>query len=228
GDETGENGRVWRVYRDRATANDEVIIGSWNGTLDVLLIFAGLFSAVATAFLVEAQQLGPDQTKYLTAAFIAVHLNQSIQDSKFNPNAYVAPVSIRWATGLWLASLVIALMVALLAILAKQWLAEYGSRKRGAAASDRDWAMRHVKLYQGIRTWKVHAFIGALPIALHASLFLFLGGLVNYFWSINIAMAVFTLATTGAGFIIYVVAIVAPIRWPECPTGTPSLTRFLG
>ncbi|KAH7102107.1 hypothetical protein BKA62DRAFT_701474 [Auriculariales sp. MPI-PUGE-AT-0066] len=121
GEEAGADARVWRVYRDRASDVDEDIIGGWNKTLDVLLIFAGLFSAVATALLVEAQkQLEPDQAKYLTAAFLAVHLNQSISDDRFNPATYAPSLQARWVAALWLVSLVIALVVALLAILAKQ------------------------------------------------------------------------------------------------------------
>ena len=39
GEETSENARVWRIYRDRANDEDQDVIDGWNKTLDVLLIF---------------------------------------------------------------------------------------------------------------------------------------------------------------------------------------------
>ncbi|KAH7102100.1 hypothetical protein BKA62DRAFT_155021 [Auriculariales sp. MPI-PUGE-AT-0066] len=226
GSEGGDNARVWRVYRERANDTDEDVIGGWHSTLDVLLIFAGLFSAVATSFLLEAQgQLEPDQTQYLVAAFLAVQLNQSIADDRFNPEAYVVPLSAQWITALWLVSLVIALLVALLAILAKQWLGEYSSRLRAPTASHRHWATRHVALHTGLDRWKLDAFIGALPVALHVSLFLFLAGLVLYFWSSSVKVALVTLVMTASVFVFYIGTMIAPLLWSDCPTQIPLLRQ---
>ncbi|KZV79385.1 hypothetical protein EXIGLDRAFT_757013 [Exidia glandulosa HHB12029] len=64
-----ENARVWTVYRDEAAIRDEAMLDGWNKTLDILLIFAGLFSAVATAFIVESYKLlQPDYTEYAARA----------------------------------------------------------------------------------------------------------------------------------------------------------------
>jgi len=54
GEEAADNARVWKLYRDRVSDRDDNTIDGWNRTLDILLIFAGLFSAVATAFIIEA------------------------------------------------------------------------------------------------------------------------------------------------------------------------------
>lgn len=72
GEEASDGARVWKLYRDRANEQDHDKIDGWNKTLDILLIFvsgqrrygyahssthslqAGLFSAVATAFLIES------------------------------------------------------------------------------------------------------------------------------------------------------------------------------
>ncbi|KAH7090863.1 hypothetical protein BKA62DRAFT_98793 [Auriculariales sp. MPI-PUGE-AT-0066] len=121
GEESSDNARVWRIYRNRATEKDEDIIDGWNKTLDVLLIFAGLFSAVVTGFLIEVQkQLTPDTSAYLAAAFLAIHRSQSVTADKFDPSKYIIPYSAQWVTALWLVSLVVALIVALLASLCKQ------------------------------------------------------------------------------------------------------------
>lgn len=61
---------MWKVYRERAEEQDQDQLRGWNQTLDILLIFvsmlvflpcivaealqAALFSAVATAFIIES------------------------------------------------------------------------------------------------------------------------------------------------------------------------------
>ncbi|KIJ48938.1 hypothetical protein M422DRAFT_247314 [Sphaerobolus stellatus SS14] len=46
--------RVWRAYERVAKEYDEEFLERHNTSLDSLLIFAGLFSAVSSAFLVQA------------------------------------------------------------------------------------------------------------------------------------------------------------------------------
>ena len=42
GEETSSNARVWKVYRDEMTNADNSLLGSYNKTLDVLLIFVSI------------------------------------------------------------------------------------------------------------------------------------------------------------------------------------------
>ncbi|KZV94424.1 hypothetical protein EXIGLDRAFT_567188, partial [Exidia glandulosa HHB12029] len=59
----------WKVYRKEAKAFDDGLLDGWGTTLDILLIFAGLFSAVATAFVIESyQSLQPDNAAYAANA----------------------------------------------------------------------------------------------------------------------------------------------------------------
>jgi len=46
----GPNARVRKVYLDEDETEDSRMLGSWKDTVDVLLVFAGLFSAVVTSF----------------------------------------------------------------------------------------------------------------------------------------------------------------------------------
>ncbi|TFK34934.1 hypothetical protein BDQ12DRAFT_564094, partial [Crucibulum laeve] len=53
--------RFWRNYNEEADKYDEVLTNSWKGDMDSILIFAGLFSAALTAFIVQSyQKLQPD------------------------------------------------------------------------------------------------------------------------------------------------------------------------
>ncbi|KZV98036.1 hypothetical protein EXIGLDRAFT_746826 [Exidia glandulosa HHB12029] len=130
GKELDDGARVWKVYRDEATAYDTTMLDGWSQTLDILLIFAGLFSAVATAFVIESYQLlGPDKDAYiLTALYIIASASNSSTPLLLPPpppfDTNVSSLS-RWINGLWFTSILLSLSVALLSILVKQWIGEY-------------------------------------------------------------------------------------------------------
>ncbi|KAI9068124.1 hypothetical protein FKP32DRAFT_1526873, partial [Trametes sanguinea] len=107
--------------------------------LDALLLYAGLFSAVLTAFNIESYRLlQPDATESNAAAIreLAAELrilasgNQS-QSTRIDPllraeggTAFEPPIFVVWVNSLWFASLIISLSSATLALLVKQWLYE--------------------------------------------------------------------------------------------------------
>ncbi|EJD34342.1 hypothetical protein AURDEDRAFT_109327, partial [Auricularia subglabra TFB-10046 SS5] len=140
------------------------MLDSWNKTLDVLLIFAGLFSAVSTAFLVEAYKtLQPDYSQYV-ATFLysaAVAYNRSGSalpplDAIASPRGSFQSTTVeRWINGLWFISLAVSLLVALLSILVKQWLDEYRTRVSRSAPDHAYWARRHTLYHDGLHAWGV-------------------------------------------------------------------------
>ncbi|KZW02313.1 hypothetical protein EXIGLDRAFT_594657, partial [Exidia glandulosa HHB12029] len=131
GDEIGEAARVWKVYRAEAEAHDNTMLDGWNKTLDVLLIFAGLFSAVATAFLIDSYKLlQPDNSAaYISTALYLLVLRDTVSSSiplpLPPPLATSATTIARAVNWLWFTSLLLSLSVALLGILVKQWIVEY-------------------------------------------------------------------------------------------------------
>ncbi|KZV86837.1 hypothetical protein EXIGLDRAFT_596576, partial [Exidia glandulosa HHB12029] len=124
----------WRIYRDECTKRDDHTIITWNDTLDVLLIFAGLFSAVSTAFIIESYQtLQPDYTEY-TARLLFTLVTAQNGSGNFvlppasafrSPDVVIKSANSLWVNGLWFTSLVLALAVALYCILLKQYIASY-------------------------------------------------------------------------------------------------------
>ncbi|KAJ3755148.1 hypothetical protein EV360DRAFT_25870, partial [Lentinula raphanica] len=177
--------RVWWVYLDEAIAFDNDMIGELGDSLDILLVFAGLFSAVVTTFVSQTSQtLSVDYTSlsasYLgeISAILRANGNSSIisqtpaTDRTFSPTA-----GDIWVNGLWFISLAIALSVALFAVLAKQWLRQYMSIVTG---TPRERAFIRQFRFGGLVAWKVQAIIGTLPVLLHLSLILFLVGLVAF------------------------------------------------
>ncbi|KAJ7683822.1 hypothetical protein B0H14DRAFT_2165884, partial [Mycena olivaceomarginata] len=232
GEEAGNNARVWKVYRDKVSERDADLVDGWNKTLDILLLFAGLFSAVTTAFVIESYRtLQPDLTEYTANAtlFAALTLAGSVNVTLpvlQLPQDFTPGSSARWINALWFTSLALALCVSLLAILVKQWLTEYNSRMLAPVASQRRWVWRHLVYNRGIDAWKLPAFISILPLILHVSLFLFLTGLVLFLWDVDKVIASIILGLTLLVLGFYIMSFTLPLLKGDCPTATPLLRQL--
>ncbi|KIP02589.1 hypothetical protein PHLGIDRAFT_78932, partial [Phlebiopsis gigantea 11061_1 CR5-6] len=116
---------------------DEKKVKDCKEDIDTLLVFAGLFSAVLTAFVIESyQNLQPDPStrviellaqissqlsSYALTAEFANSTAQAIsQIDVFKPSPSMVKVN-----ALWFASLICSLVTASLGMLVKQWLREY-------------------------------------------------------------------------------------------------------
>ncbi|KAF9037780.1 hypothetical protein BDP27DRAFT_1245188, partial [Rhodocollybia butyracea] len=181
--ELGEEARVWWVCHDEATAFDNDMVEELSDSLDILLVFAGLFSAVLSTFVAQtSQSLSQDYTQlsasYLSELTILVRANMNrtaISNIPLTSTTFSPALTDLWVNGLWFTSLTIALSVALFAVLAKQWLRQYTSIITGGT---RERALIRQFHFDGLKKWHVHSLIGMLPILLHLGLILFLVGLV--------------------------------------------------
>ncbi|KAE9407264.1 hypothetical protein BT96DRAFT_758470, partial [Gymnopus androsaceus JB14] len=185
-EETGPNARVWRTYLAESAIFDGNMVGEARDGLDAMLVFAGLFSAVVTSFLVQtSQNLQVDYTQVsaallyelVRAAAEGASANMTVPSS-LNPNAKFVPNTLDvWVNGLWVVSLALSLVVALASVLIKQWLHRYMSLRSGTPGE-----RSHVRHYRfgGFETWQVLTIIGSLPVIMHISLALFLAGLVLF------------------------------------------------
>ncbi|KZW01777.1 hypothetical protein EXIGLDRAFT_744877 [Exidia glandulosa HHB12029] len=121
GFEMDDDAPVWRVYARAAQKRDSERLTQWNSSLDTLLIFAGLFSAVSTTFIIESyKQMQPDYTELMFRALVA-----NTSGKEFVQQPFHVTESSRAVNCLWISSLIISLSTALIAILAKQWIAAY-------------------------------------------------------------------------------------------------------
>ncbi|KAF9034665.1 hypothetical protein BDZ89DRAFT_504922 [Hymenopellis radicata] len=139
GEETAPNARVWRAYMEEAAAFDANMVGQSRDGLDVMLVFAGLFSAVVTSFLVQVSQNLQADYGQMTAILIhdLVFIQLAMADGASVPNItlpsvnpaapFVADGMDIWVNGFWVVSLTASLAVALAAVLVKQWLHHYMS-----------------------------------------------------------------------------------------------------
>ncbi|KAK0227919.1 hypothetical protein IW262DRAFT_1455102 [Armillaria fumosa] len=212
-EETAPAARVWRTHEDESRIHDAIMVEESRDNVDVLLVFAGLFSAVVTTFVVQtSQSLQPDYSAMSASLLYESILVQraiangspvnSIAPSPLNPTiAFVPATTDVWVNGLWFTSLFLSLTTALVAVLVKQWLHHYVAIPSG---TPRDRSFTRQFRYAGFQKWHVQVIIGLLPVLMHLALAMFLVGLEPLF--------IYT---------AYVVTTILPIFSPQCPYRTP-------
>ncbi|KAL1746588.1 hypothetical protein HDZ31DRAFT_62029 [Schizophyllum fasciatum] len=202
GAEAGPNARVWRVYLDESGQFDDDMILSFRDTLDVHLIFAGLFSAVVTTMVVQTSQA-------LSPNFV------NLDSLSYTSNDV-------WVNALWFTTLVLSLVTVLIAALVKQWLQEYIRTPPGPA---RDRALIRQVRYDALLKWKVPLIVNLVPLLLHVSLALFLAGLVVFLRDLSSPISSAAVSITATTYSFYIIThIVAALNW-RCSYRTPSDSR---
>ncbi|KAL1700337.1 hypothetical protein EV121DRAFT_174676, partial [Schizophyllum commune] len=232
GKELSKNARVWSVYNDEAQIADEAMVKELNGTLDVLLVFAGLFSAVVTTFVAQSSQaLNPDYAQ-ITASLIytprvkskhalrnlkslvvyeSVLMQRAIRAgtsgevpaSSLNLASRTSQTTDLWVNGLWL---------------------HYNSLSTGSSPRDRA-HLRHFRLL-GFQRWKVQAIVGFLPVLLTVALLLFFAGLIVYVVPMDAVISWVIIGLSCAILLLYALVTVLPIFISHCAYKTP-LAHYL-
>ncbi|KAG0708128.1 hypothetical protein DFH29DRAFT_762640, partial [Suillus ampliporus] len=110
--------KFWGTYKNVAGEYDDDMLERCNGNMDIVLIFAGLFSAVNAAFIISMRSSPSDTTNVLLVQLIQITLNgTSAAQPILSPST--APNS--WTQALGYASLAFSLLAAFGAVMAKQW-----------------------------------------------------------------------------------------------------------
>ncbi|KAF9030733.1 hypothetical protein BDZ89DRAFT_949358, partial [Hymenopellis radicata] len=190
--EMSAKSRLWKTYMDESTKFDSDMVENWRDGLDMLLVFAALFSAVVTTFVVQTcQSLRVDYAQ-MTASLILRLIDVQVAIAQGTPAnelpqnsdpsaSFMAQSFDLWINGLWFTSLVLSLTTTLIAVLTKQWINEYMILPSGTPR-DRS-RVRHFR-FIGLERWHVPLIIGLLPALMHVSLGVFLAGLIIFVWSL--------------------------------------------
>ncbi|KAL1731496.1 hypothetical protein EV714DRAFT_283421 [Schizophyllum commune] len=230
GDEGGPNARVWRVYLDESAKLDEDMLQGYRESLDVHIIFAALFSAVVTAFVVQTtQSLQPNYgriTSTLLLELIALQRARSPNDvpsaeiSLDNANRSHRDIAVN---ALFYASLTLSLSTTLVAVLLKQWLMEYSKAPPG---SPRDRALIRQLRYNALNAWKVPDIVDIIPVLLHVSLALFLVGLVVFVCGQSELVFYIVLLLTSLTSAFYLFTSIISLGIWTCPYRTSAVTAL--
>ncbi|KAI0089545.1 hypothetical protein BDY19DRAFT_109444 [Irpex rosettiformis] len=209
-----------KVIRDY----DEEKVRYCKEDIDTLLVFAGLFSAVLTAFLIDSyqnlrgnasaqdpsalRQLSRQETHYESILHNRASNSTAILDS-FQPSSVDIRVNV-----LWFASLLFSLIAASLGILVKQWLREYMVVQNPSPQARL--RLRHLR-YPELAKWKVFEIAAALPLLLQLSLALFFVGLCYFTASVHSSIGYTTLPLVICWAFCFVAGAVFPLFFPRCP-----------
>ncbi|KAF9781606.1 hypothetical protein BJ322DRAFT_232845 [Thelephora terrestris] len=211
------------LYRRESEEFDKDYAGKYDEDLNTSLIFAGLFSAVSSAFIIDVQSnLQPDPNA-MTAAYmrILIHNMNNTLFPDADPSSTIwtgPPPEIVKVQSLLYSSLATSLFAAFIAMLGKQWVNRY-IRKQGGSAAEKS-RDRQRKL-DGSKDWYLQLVIESLPVMLQFALLLLGGALTLYLWTISQTVAGVILAFTLFGIASYAFFTLTATFHYDCPYQTP-------
>ncbi|KAF9466929.1 hypothetical protein BDZ94DRAFT_1332326 [Collybia nuda] len=224
---------IWKSYMDEAQRQDKNTVGYWNQSMDVILIFAGLFSAILTAFIIEfyqslqpnPQQSTADQLVIITQLLQAGLTGQNApapsmraidsSDQLFSASSTAIGVNI-----LWFISLTCSLGAAIGAMVIKQWLQFYII---GLSPNAYEYAHQHQYRLNALLAWHVPSIISTLPFIMLVSVGLFLVGLGWQLLQLHITVATVVISFMAIVLLCYVLSLVLSLLYPSCPYKTSAL-----
>ncbi|KAK0493139.1 hypothetical protein EDD18DRAFT_431297 [Armillaria luteobubalina] len=209
--EAAPNARVWRTYVDESKIHDARMVGESRDSVDVLLVFAGLFSAISASLLFEMV--------LIQGAIANGSSLDNVPASSLNPYTKFTPATTDvWVNGLWFTSLSLSLATALVAVLVKQWLHHYLALPSGTPQE-----RSHVRQfrYGGFQKWHVFVIVGLLPVLMHLALGIFFIGLTVFLVPLRPGLSWVIGVGTVVAYTTYLITIFLPILYPQCPYRTP-------
>ncbi|CAE6420605.1 unnamed protein product [Rhizoctonia solani] len=222
GKELDPDGAIWELYQEESRSYDKELVENRDKSLDVILIYAGLFSSVLAGFLVDSKALLQQDTAAISMNLLLyIARSQNSQSNSLQlppePLTFTAPTTARLVNGLWFLALVISLTTALITMLAKEWIHAYIASQ---PPSPHAHALLHQARLNGLHKWHALHIIDLLPTTLHFALLLFLIGLVIYLRELDYLLANLVAAFSGATFLFYVATTTFSSISQFCPFAT--------
>ncbi|KAJ7134051.1 hypothetical protein C8R43DRAFT_639752 [Mycena crocata] len=218
--------KIWSIYIGEAEKYDKALVESWRSNMDAILIFAGLYSASLTAFIIESYKtLSPDSGDLTVQLLTRLSLQLQPQFNSTTstpdlPSTFTAPTTALVCNTLWFISLCLSLSCALIATLVEQWSRDFIQRTE-MRSSPILRARIFSYLYYGLKRFNMHLVVEAIPLLLHTSLFLFFAGLLAFLSPVNKAIMAISAATLAIMMLVYAYFTLLPLYWSDCPYRTP-------
>lgn len=227
---------AWEKVWKRLRSLDEAKVKDYKEDIDTLLVFAGLFSAVVTAFVI-AYYVALQPNSNDTSSFLLFHISTqlslafAIGSTALDPSQlqlpsfpFQAPAQVVRVNILWFTSLIFALVTASGGILVKQWLREYMAMDD--MKPDQRCRVRYIRAIH-LAQWRVYEIASFLPLLLQASVILFFVGLSDFARSINAVLGWTITAFIIVYLVLFTAATLAPLVSVYCPYKTPMLKSLL-
>ncbi|KAG8753529.1 hypothetical protein FRC11_007334, partial [Ceratobasidium sp. 423] len=225
GEELEPDASIWRLYAEEAKEYDTEMAQERNKNLDTMLLFATLFSAIVTAFIIESTRLLEQDDSEVSTQFLLALVQSQQRIETGTPNITSPPVEMpefspstaaRVINVLWFASLMISLGAAVVAILAKEWLSAFTSYRTRHAY---EYALQRQARLTSLNTWNMLPIIDMLPTLLNFALFIFSLGLIVRLWLLDFVVAgvITTISAIVGGFYFFFVIAGAMYQPESCP-----------
>ncbi|KAH9954596.1 hypothetical protein BC827DRAFT_956572 [Russula dissimulans] len=223
--------KMWALCLSHADKHDAEMLDRWKADMDGILIYTGVFSATVAAFLVDSYKyLNRDPAdatvillEQVTAQLAAISNGKQVAAQTldaFKVPRYAIQVNI-----LWFLSLCLALAAGLGATLVQQWLRRYTRLTQRAESPMRRVRIRTF-LFDGMQVFHIRWFIENISLMLHAAIFLFFAGLVEFLFAFNDEVAQVVLVAVSIFMALYVILTAIPVIRQNSPFQTP-LTSVL-
>ncbi|KAF9808592.1 hypothetical protein IEO21_07808 [Rhodonia placenta] len=236
-DNTPDASRAWEECANQVWAREEMLVKKWKDEISNLLTFAGLFSAVLTAFNVQYYVALQPQTQDPSVQAMLIALNMlavrrgetdvgllTLAAMDNSSSVTSTPFHVVSINTLWFSALLFSLSAASLAISVNQWLHHYVDHTTSRPhQSVQLWYFRHSMFDE----WSVPLIISLLPVLLQTSLALFIAGLVQLLWTLNTIVATIVTALAALLLILSASTALIPAFAPSCPyKSQPALWCF--
>ncbi|KAI0266170.1 hypothetical protein BC834DRAFT_144969 [Gloeopeniophorella convolvens] len=223
------SGKMWTLFLSKADKHDKEVLDAWKGDMKGILNFAGLFSVVVAVFLVMSYAKLSANTGDQTVLLLAQISQQlagvsngtsfppaiSPATQHFSPSSSTVRVTILWSL-----SLVLSIACALSATLMQQWSRRYQQLMQTRGTPHQRGRVRAF-LFNGIARSRIAYVFDTIATMLHASVWLFLAGLVDYLLPLNKPLAYAVLGVEVGLALAYAAVTFAPNVFLDCPYSTP-------
>ncbi|KAL1942787.1 hypothetical protein VTO73DRAFT_5027 [Trametes versicolor] len=200
--------KAWSDSAETVQKWSDQMVEQWNKEIDTYLVFAGLFSAILTAFNVQSYVLLQPGARDPSTPV-------SAQSSSTSPiHAWAI-----WLNGLWFSGLVLSLASAALGISVKQWLDEYS---RGLSGASRSVARARQYRLNNLNKWRVCDIVDIIPILLQLALACFLAGLLILLWTLHHTLAIAVSVFVGILAIFTIATTLLPLFEESCAYLSPQ------
>ncbi|KAJ7267917.1 hypothetical protein C8J57DRAFT_1614158 [Mycena rebaudengoi] len=179
---TDKETTFWNAYKTLSEEYDQEFHTKYGTDLDTSLIFAGLFSAVGSAFIIQIQpelKQDPNEVTQQLLQILIHNANQSLFSGidMAEPSSGIT-TTIIIVQSLFYASLFSTLLAAFLAVLGKQWLMHYDAAGSRGTLAER--GLERQRKYDGLHKWKFTFVMEMFPLLLQLALLLFSAALSVY------------------------------------------------
>ncbi|KAG8914107.1 hypothetical protein FRC00_000849 [Tulasnella sp. 408] len=230
-DEFGQDGgKFYRCYDTLAEEIDEDMVKGLKEQLDGMLIFAGLFAGVNTAFLALTLPLLSADTADDISALLAQNnavliqvltgRNDTVPAATPLPSAGFSPSrDILIINALFSLSLAFAIISSFLAVLGRQWLVYYRKRSGGGPEKQR-W--EQLKRFLGAERWQLEPILDdVLPSLLQTGLIIFCVSLILYLRHLSPPISVIVGIPMYIGLAFFIGSAICTVQDKFCPFQSP-------